>query len=323
MEDNSWLPPLAPLSKPLADYLAGIDSLPDSGRGRVTVTNGMDLGELIAAHARARAGLIARATAAREAVYQAMARVIGNGPISPVLGSGPLTTRVFLELLQQAVNEIFAHLPPADRPAPTRSTIHRWRNTGNGSGLLRYRDQDDIDPQSAAAILIARRLAQAPHNWLPSGRNHFTAEDLVWWCWCYERPEAQPIACPLSLLHELPTSTLVVTTWEGAAWIDGWQLIPGGAFRWAGTPAVADLERWYADGVLNAPEALKELMSNGQSTSEATTALHALSKLITNGYSTDNAVPVSLLQTIFDQPRLNIPALSNGSVHHSGQSRFS
>jgi hypothetical protein len=261
-----------------------------------------------------------RVEIAREAIYALMRSIIGNGPISPVPGSGPLTTRVFLDLLQQNVNGLFSSLPADERPSPTRSTIHRWRNSETGSGLLRYREQDDIDPQSAAAILITRRVAKTLHNWLPSGRNQFTAEDLAWWCWCYERPDAQPIACSSARLAELPSYSLVFTPWRGAAWIDGWQVVPGGAFRWAGMPSAADLDIWYAYGALNAPEALKALMTEGQSTSDATSALHALSSL-TNRYSTDNAVPVSLLHVIFRHEPMPIPAHQNGSVH-TGHSRL-
>lgn len=248
MDDHSWLPPLAPLSKPLADHLAGIESLPDEGRGRVTITNGIDLGELLAAHTGARRALATRVQAAREAVYAAMLPTMGTGPITPICGRGPLTTRAFLDLLQQTVHEVFADLPPDERPSPTRSTIHRWRNTENGSGLLRYRDQDDIDPQSAAAILIARRVVRVLHNWLPSGRNQFAPYDLTWWGWCFAHPDAPPMPWPIACLHNLPPYSLVVTPWCGAAWLEGWHLVRDGALRWAGNPAVADLDRWYAGG---------------------------------------------------------------------------
>jgi hypothetical protein len=298
MTDYSWLPPLAPLSKPLADHLAGTESLPDAGRGRVTINNGIDLGELIEAHGRARHALAPRVQAARDAVYELMRPVLGSGPITPVHGSGPLTTRAFLDLLQQTVNDVFAHLPADERPSPTRSTLHRWRNSEHGSGLLRYRDQDDIDPQSAAAILVARCIARTAQGWLPSSRNQFTAEDVSWWCWCYERPDAAPIARPISSLHDIAPSSLVFTPWRGAAWMEGWQAVPGGAFRWAGMPSVAELDRWYVYGALNAPEALKALITRGQSTAEATSALHALSSLLTDGYSTMDAVPVSLLNVL-------------------------
>lgn len=299
MDDHSWLPPLAPLSKPLADYLAGIASLPDEGRGRVTITNGIDLGEWITAHAHARKALSTRVEIARAAVYDTMRPIMGTGSITPVYGRGPLTTRVFLDLLQYTVHEVFADLSPHDRPSPTRSTIHRWRNTENGSGLLRYRDQDDIDPQSAAAILIARRVVCVLHNWLPSGRNQFSPEDLTWWCWCYEHPDACPIPCPMTHLADVPPYSFVVTPWRGAGWLEGWQVIPRGAFRWAGQPSITDQERWYANGILSAPEALRILIMHGQSTSEATSTLHALSSLLHNGYSTTDAVPVSLLNVIF------------------------
>jgi hypothetical protein len=322
ISDATWLPPLAPLNQPLADHLAGIESLPEGGRGRVTITNGVDLGELLEAHTRARYALAARVPAVRDTVYETMRQVIGSVPIGAGHGRGPLTTRAFLELLQQAVDEVCADLPPAERPTPTRSTIHRWRNSEGGSGLLRYRDQDDIDPQSAAAILLTRRLARTPHNWLPSGRHHFTAEDLSWWAWCYEHPGAAPVACSVAHLGDMPPCSLVFTPWKGAAWLDGWQGVPGGAFRWAGTPSVADLDIWYASGSLNAPEALKELLTRGQSTSEAASALHALSSLLNteNGYGADGTVPVSLLHVMF--PHETISAARHSGNPLQGRSRL-
>lgn len=94
--------------------------------------------------------------------------------LNPFVRSGVLTRPNLLGLLNQ-------HSPQPLNPA----TLTRWRQRN----LLRYK-QYQLDPHSAAAILIARLLLpDEKYGWLPSeipdgSRAGGCGEDkLLWLCW--------------------------------------------------------------------------------------------------------------------------------------------
>ncbi len=100
---------------------------------------------------------------------------------------------------------------------PTDQTFALWR----ARGVLRMHRRGIPDPQSAAAILIARRVTppERRRGWLPA---EILPTEPAWWCWRQDGPGASMTPCPIPLPRDSPPSALLWTEWRGAAWLPGW-----------------------------------------------------------------------------------------------------
>jgi len=170
------------------------------------------------------------------------------------------TTRWFLRTL--------AWHMPGKQHVPER-TLYAWHRRG----LFRFTERGLPDPETAAALFIARlvdTLIDEAHprirNWLPSS---ISTRDAAWWCFTQEEPEAEVVPWPVDRLEMLPPATLCWTPWAGASWypfitqpggVSSWIPITDtidivGAIRFAGQKSIRgrliwqvgekDLRRWY------------------------------------------------------------------------------
>lgn len=153
--------------------------------------------------------------------------------ITPLVTSGRFTTQAFVDLLRTAS-------PPISKP--TEQLISFWRSRG----VLRMDRRGYPDPDCAAAILMARRIAnQAQRGWLPA---EIEPSEPRWWCWRQDSPTGRIQYCPFPFPEDLPAQTLLWTVWSGAAWLAGWEVVEGGAWYVPSTlmPALvmAALDAW-------------------------------------------------------------------------------
>ena len=137
---------------------------------------------------------------------------------------------------------------PDQRRLPA-STLSFWARRG----MLRKADHGHPEPESAAALLIARMIDEGERNFLP---DFMEQDEAPYWCFAQADPLSEPFPHPVSLLAELAPATLVWTPWAGAAWSPPWILVGEdmGAIRWSGTVkeqgqtcwdiTLNDLERW-------------------------------------------------------------------------------
>jgi len=118
------------------------------------------------------------------------------------------------------------------------STLNLWHERG----LFSYTERGYPEPDSAAAMLIARMVDRRERNWLPT---IMTQREPRWWCWRQDRPDAPVVACPIPLPDDLPPSALLWTPWLGACWHIPWlQIGLLGAARFAGTQGPMSGEEW-------------------------------------------------------------------------------
>ncbi len=149
--------------------------------------------------------LLAQLPALRYQVYQ---------DLQPFVSCGQLSERAFLAVLQAggSVN------------APTtRQHIAGWRTRR----LLRMATPDTLEPQTAAALLLALRLiAPAQLDSLPTT---LPLCESIWSCWRQDSPADDPAPCSMPLPADLPPTALVWTPWSGATWLTGWYACGRGA----------------------------------------------------------------------------------------------
>jgi hypothetical protein len=139
--------------------------------------------------------------------------------LAPLAEPDRLTTGRFLELLRE--------LSPSSA-RPNTALLSNWR----GRGILRMRRHGYLDPQRAAAVLLARRLLPgATRNWLP---DEIPPSEPDWWCWRQDGPVSPITTCPVPLPRDLPTSVLLWVPWAGAAWLPDWTPIATGALYYGG-----------------------------------------------------------------------------------------
>lgn len=112
-------------------------------------------------------------------------------------------------------------------------TLSHWRK----AGLLRYRAKNTPDHHSGAALLTLRRMVgNRERRWLPSYRNTSFVQEPLWWCWKQESLSSPILPCAVPLPDDLPSSALLWTEWQGAAWDPGWLSVGNlGCCRWAGS----------------------------------------------------------------------------------------
>jgi hypothetical protein len=95
---------------------------------------------------------------------------------------------------------------------PSRWTYTLWQRRG----LLRYRG-DHPDPQSAAALLVARLLLpQMKASWLPS---EMAPDEPLWWCWRQDTPDSPILPCPFPIPADVPEAARLWTPWRGVEWL--------------------------------------------------------------------------------------------------------
>jgi len=136
---------------------------------------------------------------------------------------------------------------PGQKRVPS-SNISHWA----GRGVLRIPTHGRPEPDSVAALLIARMLDPGERNFLPEDVKE---EEPHWWCYA-QTLQGTTFPCPLPLPGDLPASTLLWTPWAGAAWNPYWLKVGEdlGAIRFAGATlrqgrvewqvTQRDLEQW-------------------------------------------------------------------------------
>jgi len=130
--------------------------------------------------------------------------------LAPLVAANALTSQALLRLVQ-AVSPQKSH--------PEISLLTTWRQRG----LLRMQRRNYPDPQSAAALLLARKLSPAAlRRWLPSA---LLPTEPFWYCYRQDAPQSPLAACPVPLPPAIPQTTLLWTPWVGASWLPDWQLI--------------------------------------------------------------------------------------------------
>ena len=144
--------------------------------------------------------------------------------LDPLVRSSQVGSKT--ELSTTWIRRVLTAYTPGKKNVPVQ-TLSLWRERN----LLRYREWGRPDPDSAAALLLARMVDERIRNWLPT-----TLEDeAYWWCWRQDTPESSPVPCPVPLPNDLPPTTLLWTPWRGAAWDPHWMKVGNnlGAIRWA------------------------------------------------------------------------------------------
>ena len=154
--------------------------------------------------------------------------------MNPFITSGVFTTARLLDTLS-----IYS---PTHKPLP-RPTLSFWSRRG----LVRFEAQGRPEPQSAAALLIARLIDDGERNFLP---DTIIEEEGSWWCTAQTSPHALPHTLPVSRLDELPPASLLWTPWSGAAWSTDWVMIHDvhsndrGAIRWSSIRKSRGEQEW-------------------------------------------------------------------------------
>ncbi len=144
--------------------------------------------------------------------------------------SGALDDRLSISWFQKALKGFDPlHKEAKDSLDSLRSKVSNWQMRR----LLRTQEFGVPEPNSASAVLMMRALSSWRRAWMPS---EMGADEPWFWVWGQEpgKPEPQMYALPLPA--ETPPNTLLWTSWPGAAWLPGWQIIsPYGALAWAKT----------------------------------------------------------------------------------------
>jgi hypothetical protein len=116
---------------------------------------------------------------------------------------------------------------PTKKPIPSK-TFNHWLS----NGMLRSERKGQPTPDSVAAIIILRMIIEGKRL-LPSG---MAKDEAPWWCYAQQTKES-PIQCiPITAISDLPSQTLLWTSWPGASWDPSWHLVGKnlGAIRFAG-----------------------------------------------------------------------------------------
>ncbi|MDP9311655.1 MAG: hypothetical protein M3R24_12375 [Chloroflexota bacterium] len=187
--------------------------------------------QLLYYHANTRSALeaITRYPALQEQLLQEIADLRPHvyADIAPLVAAGRLTTQVFVDLLRSAS-------PSGSKP--TEQLVSFWRSRG----VLHMDRRGYPDPQSVAAILLARRIAsRAQRGWLPA---EIPPSEPDWWCWRQDGPAASLQICPIPLPANLPPSAVIWTVWAGARWLPNWIEVDGGVVYVPDTTESATVE---------------------------------------------------------------------------------
>lgn len=120
----------------------------------------------------------------------------------------------------------------------SRAKVTNWQTRK----LLRTREFGVPEPNSASAALIMRSLSSWRRAWLPS---EMDAGEPWFWVWGQQPGETEPRMYPLPLPPQTPANTLLWSSWPGAGWLPGWQMVREyGAISWAKTIQVRGQTLW-------------------------------------------------------------------------------
>lgn len=194
---------------------------------------------------------VARVVQARDAQWQAYQHTVERHRVAAYR----LLTRHLPTGTTLPTEAVLAALAEMNHPVSVQ-TLSRWRD----HSLLRYRQYNHAEASSVAAILIAVLLSKRGQRVLLPP--HGDGEEPLWWCWRQDAPDAPMVACPIPLPTDLPSSALLWTPWEGAAWDSAWLNVgTRGAIRWAGTVvehdkllwevSLSDLDRWVPEALVH------------------------------------------------------------------------
>lgn len=212
------MPQLAPLPIPMVEHL--LKQQCRLLKKTVRTTSQVELEK------RALALLEKNVQEKRQVVYALIDPLVQTEQVSRELS---LSTTWIMHVLR-------AHTPE-NRPI-TSQTLSLWRERH----LLRYRERGHPDPDTTAALLLARMVDERMRNWLPTT---IAEDEPAWWCWRQDTPEMPPVSCPVPLPGHLSSSTLLWTPWTGATWDPHWLKISDlGAIRWFGAVGEKQHVRW-------------------------------------------------------------------------------
>jgi len=190
--------------------------------------------------------------------------------MDPLVRSGTLSRKWLLDELEK-------HIPGEGIAYPDR--LRDWHR----DHILLYTDQERIEFQSTAALLLMRRLDRRKYrNWLPARLP--TPQSYL--CWRRNIRHEASIPYEMPLLAVDPADPAVVvkppppgeespyvlyTNWKGACWDDeAWLLTDEGAIRWVGEPTDEHLASWLS------PQEMATLATSGSQTDRAKQALSIL-----------------------------------------------
>lgn len=236
------LPPVAPLSEALAFHLAKpyVRELPKADRptGRPKREEGGLAGRKERQLQLALQMLTPRIRQEQETIFQLL---------TPVLQAGELTDRWLRNELEKYL------LTPSGVLDPRR--LREWHQ----ENLLLYSEEGKPEAQSAAALLLMRRLdCRKERGWLPPGGVKVPSTFV---CWRYDAPGLPPVPYELPLARqdeshpsvlvptpeEMQSPYILCTPWKGAVWAScAWVLVEHGAIRWVGTPREDQCTSWLS-----------------------------------------------------------------------------
>lgn len=165
--------------------------------------------------------------------------------MDPLVRTKKLTRKWLLDQLSK-------YIPEDQIVYPDR--LREWHR----DNLLLYDEQDRLESQSTAALLVMRRLDHRRKGWLPRGliapRSYF--------CWRQNASHLVPFPYELSLVPVSPQTPSLVkpspageespyllwSPWKGASWDDAeaWHVRDHGAIRWVGEPTLDQLAQWLS-----------------------------------------------------------------------------
>lgn len=129
-------------------------------------------------------------------------------------------------------------LEEAETYTPSMQMVSDWHQRG----LLRYSEWGMPKANSAAAILIMRRMIRKARSWLPSTMDR---DEPDCWVWGLLPGEQTPTPHALPLAPTTPSHTLLMSPYPLVALEGKWTLFhKRGAVRWAGTCLVNGQPFW-------------------------------------------------------------------------------
>lgn len=106
-----------------------------------------------------------------------------------------------------------------------RTTLTDWYQRN----LIHYRAYGDLDPDSAAAVLIARLLDRNRKKlWLPEGS--VEAVEPRRYCWWQASPKEDLVVTGVPIAPSLPKTGILISLWRG--WDREWIRYGRGSIRW-------------------------------------------------------------------------------------------
>lgn len=204
-------PYLAPLSRPMIDFLAQQRS------ERIPLVT-TDLEDQISS---IRSAFHETWTSIIERVYALLPQVYTV--LLPAIRENRVTSEWFAETMT-------AFTPNKQVPL-TAQALSRWRN----KGLLHYDQKDRPNIDNVAALLTLRLLdTQGKKYWHPS---KIEDEEALWYCFRQDTPTSPIIPCPARPLPtNIPKNALLYTNYQLARFQPEWLAFGNyGCIRWAGT----------------------------------------------------------------------------------------